>query len=115
MQTSNLSMKFLNTPWRRLGAAALACVALAASAAEPVVLATPRIAPFDSLDPPRAFDANSDPIVHDVYSNLLTYSYLERPYKLAPDLVEALPTLSPDRLTLTFKLRHGVRLSLIHI
>ncbi|MEP6502732.1 MAG: ABC transporter substrate-binding protein [Betaproteobacteria bacterium] len=80
-------------------------------AAEPTVLTVPRFAQFDSLDPQRGFDVHSDIVVHAVYSNLLTYSYLERPYKLAPDLLEALPTLSPDKLTLTFKLRHGVRFS----
>jgi ABC-type transport system substrate-binding protein len=78
---------------------------------EPMVLTVPRFAQFDSLDPQRGFDVEGDQVVHNVYSNLLTYSYLERPYKLAPDLLEAMPTLSPDKLVLTFKLRHGVRFS----
>ncbi len=78
---------------------------------EPTVLTVPRFAQFDSLDPQRGFDVHSDIVVHAVYSNLLTYSYLERPYKLAPDLLEAMPTLSADKLTLTFRLRHGVRFS----
>ena len=48
-------------------------------------------------------------MLRQVYSTLVAYAYLERPYKLEPDLLEAMPTLSPDQLTLTFHLRQGVR------
>jgi oligopeptide transport system substrate-binding protein len=80
-----------------------------AFAAEPSVLTVPRVAQFESLDPPRAFDVQTDQVMREVYSTLLSYAYLERPYKMEPDLLESMPTLSSDRLTLTFKLRHGVR------
>ncbi|MEO5687414.1 MAG: ABC transporter substrate-binding protein [Burkholderiaceae bacterium] len=80
----------------------------AASADEPTVLTVPRWAQFDTLDPTRSFDIASDQVLRMVYSTLLTYSYLERPYKMTPDLLEAMPTLSADKLTLTFKLRRGV-------
>jgi oligopeptide transport system substrate-binding protein len=95
-----------------LPAAALlgACLlAPGASAQEPSVLTVPRLAQFDTLDPQRGFDQYTDQALRQLYSTLLTYSYLERPYKLEPDLLEAMPALSADKLTYTFKLRKGVR------
>ena len=79
------------------------------SADEPVLLTVPRYAQFETLDPMRAYDVVSDQVLREVYSTLLTYSYLERPYKMVPDLLESMPTLSADKLTLTLKLRRGVR------
>jgi ABC-type transport system substrate-binding protein len=96
----------------RAGAfAALAC-ALAASGAraqEASVLTVPRITQFETLDPPRGFGQTETQVLSQVYSTLLTYSYLERPYKLEPDLLEAMPTLAADKVTYTFHLRKGVR------
>src|ERR1700761_3440102 len=90
---------------------ALACVALAcaAHAQATSVLTVPRLAQFESLDPQHGFGQTEDQVLRQVYSTLLTYSYLERPYKLEPDLLEAMPTLAADKLTWTFKLRSGVR------
>jgi ABC-type transport system substrate-binding protein len=93
-------------------AAALACAVLLpspASAQEPSVLTVARVAQFDSLDPPREFDQYSDQMLRQLYSTLLTYSYLERPYKLEPDLLESMPVLGADKVTYTFRLRKGVR------
>jgi len=90
-------------------AAATAIAAAAAPAAEPSVLTFARVSEFVSMDPPQAFDQTSDEVQRQVFSTLLTYAYLERPYKLAPDLLESLPTLGADKLTLTFHLRKGVR------
>ncbi len=73
------------------------------------VLVEPRPAMFESVDPARGFDDMVDMMVRQVYSTLLTYAYLERPYKLEPDLLESMPTASPDKLTWTFHLRKGVR------
>jgi len=87
----------------------LAAVAHAAPAREPSVLTVPRLAPFRSMDPVRGFDQNVDQVMRQVYGTLMTYAYLERPYKLEPDLLEAMPTVSADKLTWTFKLRQGVR------
>ena len=99
---------------RLLCGLALACVTLApaggrAGAGEPVVLTVPREGQFETLDPQRSYDGFSYEVLRNLYSNLLAYSYLERPYKLEPDLLAAMPTLSPDRLVLTFRLRPGVR------
>jgi oligopeptide transport system substrate-binding protein len=95
---------------RAFALAGLACaVAFAAGAQEPSVLTVPRVAQFESADPQRGFDETVDQLARQVYSTLLTYSYLERPYQLAPDLLESMPVLGADRLTYTFKLRKGVR------
>ena len=88
---------------------AAALVGLPAAAVEPSVLTVLRVAQFDSLDPPREFDVYSDQVLRQVYSTLLTYSYLERPYKLEPDLLESMPALAADKVTYTFRLRRGVR------
>jgi len=96
-------------------ALALALVTLAGAFAAPAhaqeksVLTVPRISQFETLDPQRGFGQTESQVVDQVYSHLVTYAYLERPYKLAADLLEAMPTLSSDRLTLTFHLRKGVR------
>jgi oligopeptide transport system substrate-binding protein len=82
---------------------------LPASAQEPSVLTVPRLAQFDSLDPQREFDQYSEQALRQLYSTLLTYSYLERPYKLEPDLLESMPALAADKVTYTFRLRKGVR------
>lgn len=86
----------------------MSAIPAAGSAQEPSVLTIARIAQFESLDPQREADRYSADVVRQLYSTLLTYSYLERPYKLEPDLLESMPTLGPDKLTYTFRLRKGV-------
>ncbi len=80
-----------------------------APAADLKVLNFYRAGGFESLDPVRQFDSESQAVISMVYSTLLRYAYLERPYKLEPDLLERMPELSADRLTYTFKLKKGVR------
>ena len=101
---------------RLFAAAGLAAVAIAswplgayAQASQPKVLSYSRTAQFDSLDPARQFDATSHELVSLVYSSLLRYAYLERPYKLEPDLLERMPELSADKLSYTLRLKKGVR------
>ena len=89
------------------GACALAVQAVRAQ--EPSVLTVPQLAQLESADPQRGFDQTVEQVVRQLYSTLLTYAYLERPYKLAPDLLESMPVLGADKLTWTFKLRAGVR------
>ncbi len=72
-------------------------------------LTVPRATPFDSLDPVRQFDLASNDIVAMTYNTLLRYSYLVRPYKLEPDLLEQMPQLSADQLTYSFTLKKGIR------
>lgn len=80
-----------------------------AAAQQPKVLTYARSAQFESIDPPRQFDSESYDVVSMVYSSLLKYAYLERPFKLEPDLLERMPELGADNLTLAFKLRKGIR------
>ena len=98
---------------RALARVTLACACAlaphAARAQQPSVLTVPRLTQFESLDPQHAFGDTENQVLRQVYSTLLTYAYLERPYKLEPDLLEAMPTLAADKVTYTFKLRKGVR------
>ncbi len=80
-----------------------------ASAQEPKVLHYGRLTPFDSLDPIRQFDILTSELVQLTHSTLLAYSYLERPYKLEPDLLERMPEVGADKVTLTCRLRKGIR------
>jgi len=102
--------RFTHALARTLALVTLAgALAPAAQAQDKSVLTVPRISQFETLDPARGFGQTESQVVDQVYSHLVTYAYLERPYKLEADLLEAMPTLSPDKLTLTFHLRRGVR------
>jgi len=94
------------------GALVLAACSSTASAAPPRLPADPstlRLAMYadaSTMDPDVYYDVEATPIVHGLYDGLLAY---------APDstrLVGGLATswtVSQDRLTYTFELRHGVR------
>ncbi len=60
------------------------------------------------MDPIYANDRYSSNEVGRVYEGLLEYHYLKRPYTLVPNLAEAMPTVSKDGLTYTFKIKKGV-------
>lgn len=60
------------------------------------------------FDPILAGDLYSGEEVSRVYEGLLEFHYLKRPYKLQPNLASAMPTVSKDGLTYTFKLRDDV-------
>ncbi len=66
-------------------------------------------APFVSLDAHKQFDDVSGGLVERVYSRWLSHSYLDRPSIIAPDLLERMPEVSPDKLSDRFTLRTGVR------
>lgn len=65
-------------------------------------------AKFSGYDPIFAADLYSGNEIARVYEGLLEYNYLKRPYTLQPNLVEAMPEVSKDGLTYTFKLLKGV-------
>lgn len=65
-------------------------------------------AEIKGLDPIYANDLYSGNEVARVYEGLLEYHYLKRPYTLVPNLAEALPEVSADGLTYTFKIKQGV-------
>lgn len=63
---------------------------------------------FKTLDPVLAFDDISSQLLLLAYSTLLCYSWLARPYRLQPDLLDRMPERSADGLTLSCTLRRGV-------
>lgn len=60
------------------------------------------------MDPLSANDQISITVIAEIYETLLHYNYLKRPYQLEPMLAEAMPTVSADGLTYTFKIKKGV-------
>lgn len=58
-----------------------------------------------TLDPALAADLASRNMTANVYDTLLQYSYSERPYKLEPSMLTALPESNHDMSSYTFKLR----------
>ncbi len=64
---------------------------------------------FKGFDPIDAGDVESADQVYRVYEGLLEYAYLYRPYRAIPRLAEALPKVSADGLTYTFKIKPGIR------
>ena len=59
------------------------------------------------LDPALAYDTTSWSMTRMLYDQLVTYA--ENSTELIPGLAEAMPTVSADGLTYTFKLRPGVK------
>lgn len=61
-----------------------------------------------SLDPVRASTMYASQLVVNLYGQLYTYKYLQRPYELKPSLAAAMPEISDDGLVYTIRLRSGV-------
>jgi oligopeptide transport system substrate-binding protein len=98
---------------RRLLAALLAvgfCLTVVdAGAADPLkVLHWEFRASETGFDPARVTDYYSNTVIEAVFERLLTYDYLARPAKLAPEAARAMPEISDGGRTLVFKLRRGV-------
>ena len=60
------------------------------------------------FDPVRISDGNSATITEAIFERLLTYDYLARPAKLVPMVTTAMPEVSADGRTYTFRLRPGI-------
>lgn len=60
------------------------------------------------FDPVTASDTTSIAAICKIYEGLYEFEYLVRPYQVRPLLAEALPEISPDRLTYTIRIRKGV-------
>ena len=63
------------------------------------------------LDPATASDASTLSITENIFDALLRYDYLARPLRLQPNTVSAMPAVSADRLTYTFRIAPGIRFS----
>lgn len=60
------------------------------------------------FDPVRIADQYSSMVIEAIYERLLTYDYLARPARLAPMAAEALPEITDDGRTYTFRVRRGI-------
>lgn len=60
------------------------------------------------LDPHDIGDTTSAAVGGQIFETLYTYAYLERPYRLLPQLAEDFPEISEDGLTYTIPIRRGV-------
>lgn len=69
------------------------------------LITSQKIKGFDPIYSADLYAANE---IGKVYEGLLEFHYLKRPYELMPNLAAAMPEVSKDGLTYTFKLKTGV-------
>ena len=60
------------------------------------------------FDPCRISDLYSATVNEAIFERLLTYDYLARPAKLVPMVAEAMPEVTDNGRTYTFKIRKGI-------
>jgi ABC-type transport system substrate-binding protein len=60
------------------------------------------------FDPVRVSDLYSNTINEVIFERLLTYDYLARPAKLVPQAAEAMPEVTDNGRTYTFRIRKGI-------
>ncbi len=60
------------------------------------------------FDPARVSDNNSATVNEAIFDRLLTYDYLARPAKLVPMVAEAMPEITDNGRTYTFRIRKGI-------
>jgi ABC-type transport system substrate-binding protein len=97
----------------RAAVAMLAVLALASAvahaAADPAkVLRVAFPTAETGFDPCRVTDLYSNSVNEAIFERLLTYDYLARPAKLAPMSIEAMPEVSDNGRTYTFRLKKGI-------
>lgn len=61
-----------------------------------------------TLDPVQGSNVYANFLIVNAYDTLYSYKYLARPYELKPNLAADFPTISPDGLVYTFRLKPGV-------
>ena len=84
-------------------------VTLAASPADPAkVVRVAYEAPDDGFDLVRTSNAYSVQVAQGILEPLLSYDYLARPAKLVPKTAEAMPEVSDNGKTYTFRLQKGI-------
>jgi ABC-type transport system substrate-binding protein len=82
---------------------------LAAHAANPEkVLRYAFLGPETGFDPAQITDLYSAAVVAHIFDAPYEYDYLARPAKIKPNLAEAMPDVSPDFRTFTFRVRPGI-------
>jgi oligopeptide transport system substrate-binding protein len=108
-----MTMSSISRPFALLAlAAAAAAAAVTASAADPnKVLRIEFYVAETGFDPVKVQDYYSQEVNEAIFDPLLTYDYLARPAKLVPRTAEAMPTISDQAKTYTFKVRKGIYFS----
>lgn len=103
-------MKFSKTLAAALLAASCfgAPLAAADAPARPQVLHTFLSTSETGLDPAVASDIATLSLLENLFDPLLRYDYLARPLKLRENTLSAMPEVSGDGLTYTFKIRPGI-------
>ena len=92
----------------KLAVAALAVSAcLGAGAAEKVFRYAFLIAET-GFDPPQISDLYSSNLIDNIFDAPLKYDYLERPVRLVPNTLEAMPAISEDGTLYTMKVKPGI-------
>lgn len=66
-------------------------------------------APIVGFDPATANDISTPRVLGGIYQGLMQYHYLDRPYRVVPDLAASMPEVGEDGLVYTFSLRQDVR------
>ena len=61
-----------------------------------------------TFDPQKVSDLYSNIVIDAIFDTPLRYDYLARPAKLIPNTLAAMPTVSADQLTYTFKVKPGI-------
>ena len=93
----------------RLFAAACAAIALHAAAAEPPkVLRYAFRAAETGFDMAKSYDLYSSIICSHIFDGLYEYDHLARPFKIKPNVAEAMPQVSDDFRTWTVRIRPGI-------
>jgi len=64
--------------------------------------------PETGFDPVRVNDLYSNTIAAAIFQPLLTYDWMAMPTKLVPNAAEAMPEVSADLKTYTFKVKKGL-------
>ena len=61
-----------------------------------------------TMDPVQSATQYANLMTTSIYDQLYEYKYLARPYELKPRLAEAMPEVSEDGLTYTYRIKKGV-------
>jgi len=64
--------------------------------------------PETGFDPVRVNDLYSNTITAAIFQPLVTYDWMAMPTRIVPNAAEALPDISPDGTTYTFKVKKGL-------
>ncbi|MDR2174090.1 MAG: ABC transporter substrate-binding protein [Burkholderiales bacterium] len=87
----------------------LSCFSTVAVCASVKTIRTTFPAAETGFDPVRVTDVYSNTVNEAIFERLLTYDYLARPARLTPMTAEAMPEITDDGKTYTFKIRPGIR------